>query len=311
MKARLYMLTFALAAVFAAGVAFASGTSAYADGSCTGNCFQTSTSFSTNQHIDVTVPAALRMVIDNPTQIDWTLAISAAHAQSNTYPDNCYVLPNWVDNSNAQMFMNNAGVTLTQDSKGAVSIDGGNLITPSNATGYPPVFYKNQTPSDGTMTWNQVLAAQNLPASGTPYTSSGRGGEAAKGHLVCFNKFMIEKYSNCGNVSFSATATAGALTGSTDPTWTTEPFYGGLYMQDFVGQLGSSSGLTAAGSGLSSTFFDPTSGLSNGAITLASGNQMPQFTWLNDWVAQALYLRYVHPGTHHIKVVYTLAVTAG
>lgn len=226
----------------------------------------------TPQEISVTIPPMIQLVIDNPADFaSWDIDLS------NGIPEGaqCYVLPNWIGDADVATFL--ADNNFHVDANGDIS--GGSLVSAAGSTGYPPTFLDSE---GAVQSWSDVTSAGAYV--------SGHSTDPAKGHLLCVNKIMIEKYTNCDDIQFGVTVTRGTGDDGLD--------YGALFMQDFVRPSGDS--------GLPVEQTMQEIAVPSATPTALLDGAVQQFTWMDDFIAQALYLRNAAEGTRVLEAVYTL-----
>ncbi|MEJ2359778.1 MAG: hypothetical protein P8Y13_17100, partial [Deinococcales bacterium] len=186
--------------IFALFIAlFSIGAAAFATGDLqtqcvSGGCTQEAHAKPVHQKITVHVPAVVKMVIDQPSDLaNWNVKLTGKNADTS----GCYVVPNWVgyQGYTLQDFLNDAGVS--QDATTG-AVDYGQLIPASNShiEGYPPVFV-----NDGAvMTWGQVTKRTAYVGMDGSHASA-----PAKVNMVCFLHIMIDTYTNCPYVDCKLT----------------------------------------------------------------------------------------------------------
>lgn len=239
-----------------------------------------------HQKITVKVPAVVKMVIDQPSDLaNWNVVLAGKNADTS----GCYVVPNWVGYAGytLQNFLADAGVS--QDpATGAVNF--GQLIPASNShiEGYPPIFVNN----GAVMTWGQVTKRTAYVGAEGSHASA-----PAKGNLVCFHHIMIEKYTNCPNVNFNVTLTPRNLSAPGNG-------FGDLLMGDF-GMFSGVPDSHFAGGGINALQQVKV----NTTITLLGAKDIggfPTGIWLDDHISQVLFLKNSSYGTYKLLATYTL-----
>jgi hypothetical protein len=268
---------------------FSIGAAAFATGDLqtqcvSGGCTTDAHAKPVHQKITVHVPAVVKMVIDQPSDLaNWNVKLTGKNADTS----GCYVVPNWVgyQGYTLQDFLNDAGVS--QDAATG-AVDYGQLIPASNShiEGYPPVFV-----SDGSvMTWGQVTKRTAYVGLDGSHASA-----PAKGNLVCFHHIMIEKYTNCPNVDFKVTLSNRNDSGTG---------FGDLLMGDY-GMYSGIPNSHFAGAGINA--LRP---VGIGTTTLIAANDLkngfPTGVWLDDHISQALFLKNSSYGTYKLLATYTL-----
>lgn len=240
---------------------------------------------SVNQHINVTVPTVISLILDNnlansamtgqTTTLDnWTINLASPDYKAS----NCYVVPNWVGYTGA------GGVSL----KDFISYVGGigNLFPAWSSYvhgSYPAIISSNGK----VLTWGDVAKLWPQYA----LYARGHASARAKGNVVCYNQIAVEKYTNCDQVQFGV-----AVTAADSNTYDT---FGTLFIQDNY-QVNGLPG-TAGSTGWLS--FTSASGTQNYALLLKS---IPTGTFIDDVITQMMWLRNSQPGYYPLLTTYTL-----
>lgn len=248
------------------------------DGSCTtSGCSQSEL---LHQSIRVNVPTVLRFVIDdglnrvNNWLPSWNINLdpNAGTVEVN----DCYVVPNWVDNSNLKTFMQN---------------NAGGLLKADPSWGYPPVISFN---GKNVATWAEVASQLDSETFtlGGGYTNSELHAQArAKGNLVCTNQYAFEVYTNCPNATLRYSLTHGG-----NPAHNAGTGFGTLFYNDHI----TKNGIAGWSVDRNITFTS-----ADGTKHTLLGHVTPGI-FFDNLVSQALWLRSSSPNNYYLYGTYTL-----
>ncbi len=236
------------------------------------------------QRIDITVPTVVSLILDERVSqsanagetswLDgWRIDLSG---RPNYEGANCYVVPNWVG------YDGPGGVSLMQFIGFVGGID--HLFPAWNSAvhgTYPAIISEN----DHTLTWGQVAAKWPQFAR----YAFGHPTDPAKGNIVCYNSFAVEKYTNCEGVQLTV------MVQSLRP----DDSFGTLYVKDQA----KVSGVPGPGRSTAWVPFSEASGARNQQLLLSN---IPRGTFIDDLITQLMWLRDAQAGEHHLVTTYTL-----